>query len=204
MKDIILKNARVVYASIKTPYRFEKADPRYTLSLLVEVGDENYKAFTNAVKEVFKDNSVKGAKAKELFDQKVKAIPEKAEEYIDDLNDKHRLISLTSKKQPKVYFLEDGELVVDSEQRVFPGAVINVKARIMYTTVYKKLMTQPLKISIVALSQTFDSDFDNGDDDDGDWLAANNIEKSDSPLTDIPAKKRAIKEESVEEESFDF
>ena len=190
-KAVYLQKVDVIYAHINKPWSYQAGDkPRYSLSVLVNKEDDNYKEFLGGLKEVLKENGITGDQAKKLLGQKIKAIPEAAKEKLSDANEDSRMLSLTTLNKPNLYKFDGDDLVKSDEVRVLPEAVVNVMVKFYFHAGHRTLSAWPIKISVVEESTWEDVE------DESKWLETNEAK--------TVKNKTQIDVVEEEEEKFEF
>lgn len=150
--DVVLKNVRVLYAHLNKPQKYmgdPTSDERYSVSFLVEKGGDNFKAFVEAVKLASKGKAAE--RVKKLLLQKIKPVPAKAAEYIEDYHDGMRMINLSSKQPAKLYDFSKTSKSnkASADVKIFSSDTIHIKIVLNYIDKYNVLGTWPNKVCLV-------------------------------------------------------
>ena len=186
LKPVILKNTKVVFSRLDEPKAYmDKGDPRYSVSLLLEKGDDNYKKFIKAVKELGEDYKLSESRLNEMLAKKLKKVPESSQQYIDDLSEDSRMLnaSCNDKNKPEIYNTKK-EIIND---KVFSGDIVTIKLVLAYyKTNGDTLAVWPNKVVLIEKSKRKDVDWDDvfsDEDADDDVFTNDSKNKADEKTT---------------------
>ena len=218
-----LKRVVVGFSKFNEGSQYDKnSEIRYTGSVILEEGDENYKLIRKEILSVLKKAGVSKERAFDMFDAKVKQAPEHALNQTEVDPDLCRFFWSGSTSKPLITRKIDEDTVIksksaddvaqygDSVFQVWGGDIINLQVKVRYFPKHKKLAVWPQHIHIVKDSDNKE-DVSEGSESFNDMVeldSPSNTEKADvsdwedeKPKTVV--KKRASKKTPTKSEGDD-
>ncbi len=195
LKEVYLNGVKVVFANLNTPKAYAEGDvPRYSVSLALEKGSDNFNKLVKAIKDVAVSNKLKEEKVKSLLASKFKDLPDGVDQYVSDLGEDYKMFNASSKSEPDIL----DKFGASTEAKVFSGDTINIKLVLGYYKKFDKLAAWPNKIAIFEKATRKDPEWDK-------MLAKKDVELFDEKTEDSAAKPKKVKNavsETVTEEDF--
>ena len=221
---VMLKNVKVGFSKFNEGSRFEpNSDLRYTGSVILEEGDENYKAVRKAIMSELKNCGVRKDRAERIFESKVKEEEKHAENQVEVDPELCRFFWAGSTTKPLITRKQDGRVIQSKDKddvdtygesvfQVWGGDTINLLIKVKYFPKFSKLAVWPQHIHIVTdsdkkegVTEYFDEmtggdpkdlkNSDGGDEDDDDW--------DEAPKKSKPVRKKGGSKKTPEVDEDD-
>ena len=158
---VMLKNVKVGFSKFNDGSRFEPgSDLRYTGSVVLEEGSDNYKLVRLEIMTELRDGGVSRKRAEEIFKTKMKEDEKYAENQDDVDPELCRFFWAGSTSKPLITRKQDGRVIKSKDKddvntygesvfQVWGGDTVNLLVKVKYFPRYSKLAVWPQHIHIV-------------------------------------------------------